>query len=170
VSDSECRPGRTCVDGSCSNIGAASDDTDSPQIFDDFVADEQGTHISGYGSFADNSGRGFHVYLFAYPDRRAVVFYEEGFLGHGFNPRDAAGVRIDTDWREESGQMIVGEVLRCTPEEAQAGAELLCILQRRVMSDEAVGGTARLDETDWVHQVPPDATPEHEAFGAFIRE
>lgn len=173
VSDQECRAPRVCMAGECGERPQV----EVPQEYDRFMRSDAQTHVSRHTRFPESSSDAFHVYLFLKTDGSAHVFYEEGFLGHGFNryqeftdDRPDTRTRIDTRWSVDEGRLMVGDVLRCEDGEFAEEPVLECELLRPVYSEEAVGAVVPLAHDDLWSEIPDDATLDHEALSEFRPE
>jgi hypothetical protein len=175
VSDTECTGERMCQDGACTNVDNSLRDHD---VFGQFVWEVTDRDVTGYAAIPGQSGDGVQVRAFLHQNGRAVVFYEEGILGHGFNstrpPFDEDNpdtrTRIDTSWSvdeggtDEDAAMVIGNILRCTHDLLQERDGLRCELLRAIVTEEAAGATLRLEPSR-----EPTA-PDDEEFNGFSRE
>ncbi|TXC75368.1 hypothetical protein FRC91_11655 [Bradymonadales bacterium TMQ1] len=166
MTDEPCRNDRVCCEGVCAEREACFGECVSPlenanetlsigleadEFYGRFVRGEAEEAAVGYGVIPEQSSSGFNVHLFLFECGGATVLYEEGFLGHGFNPYGDFGggeshkTRIETGWSIEGERLVVGEVLDCVGQmSGEASYSMSCILVNAVGSPEAVGGSASL--------------------------
>jgi hypothetical protein len=120
-------------DGPASELGPA--EAPAPARFGDTVFP-----VVGYGQRAPQAPA-VRLVVFLFEDGAAVSFYEEGILGHGFNPTSGgAGPgsvdsrrRVSSSWRVDgSGALEVGDLLTCAhrrwpePPHPSSAERLLC--------------------------------------------
>ena len=160
VSDSECRYGRVCTDSVCSEPETESEgaQTEEPNtssrgdsidagVFAGLVHGEEREPMVGYGGCECTPNSAFRIIAFLQHDGNASVFYEEGFLGHGFNASSESTfgdspdtrVRFDERWRVDGEVLTVGEWLSCAyvPPAENAPEYADCVLNRDIQEADA---------------------------------
>lgn len=126
VSDDDCRGDRICFRGSCAESSTCEVGTIEGEsactYYDQFTRSESDTFVGGYGTFGGDVRGGFRFRVFLETSGDAVALYDEGWLGHGYHPyeedddRSAKRTRIETSWRVDGTELVIGEVLRCRGE------------------------------------------------------
>jgi len=127
-------------------LGCASETVVQSELEPYFV-ETNGWPVEGYSSIPE-ADRAFRVVLFLSQDQSATVYYEEGFLGHGFNqaPEWAdTKTRLDGSWeRRADGTYAVAGLLNCTFDIYFENEHLACTLEHDVASTGASGVAARV--------------------------
>ena len=176
TSDAECRDGRVCIDGACAPETSRRDH----EFFGQFVYEVSGRHVEGVEAWPDEvpRSRGFRLSVFLMESGDAILFYEEGFFGHGFNPRNRDDDtdprrRIPTSWSIVDDTLIVGDLLLCTAAPAEEprweGATtydgIRCEIQRAIGDPRTEGvpivlshrwGQATSPDDEWFSEFPDE--------------
>lgn len=182
MTDEPCRNDRVCCEGVCAEPEACFGECVSPlenaeetlsfglaadEFYGRFLRGEAEEAAVGHSAFPGQGHSAFRAHLFLSECGGATVLYEEGFLGHGFNPfndsddRPAHKTRIDTDWSIDGERLVIGEVFDCVGEMTEVRYFLECTLRQAVGSPEAVGGEALFFSEDGV------SSPDDDEFADF---
>ena len=208
ASDQECRGERLCRGGMCTepaeeetapeeetSCDAGTIDGESAcDYYDQFSWEATDTFVAGRGRFPDGLRGGFRFIVFLERSGDAVAFYDEGWFGHGYHPYEEGGkrdrsphlTRIDSSWRVEDTELVIGDVLRCnggaycdinTCSEGQREdpkwqerEALECLVQRPVGRKEAVDQPVSLREGGVVLGPDESATPDDPVFDPYEPE
>jgi hypothetical protein len=115
--------------------------------FDPFVGPETHGYVVGHRS----GDPAYQLHVFFRSAGEGVVFYDEGFLGHGFNPFAASGqpsnrVRIETTWSIASGELVVDDVMRCigVVDDPHDRTILSCTLERIIVTEQTLGAVMQM--------------------------
>ncbi len=199
ASDDDCRGDRICFRGSCAESsteesstcqGGTIDGESACTYYEQFTRGETDTFVGGYGVFGGDARGGFRFRIFLETSGDAVALYDEGRLGHGYRPyeedddRSAKRTRIETSWRVDGTELVIGEVLRCQGEaycDAEGCSEeqrddpewenrqvLECTVERAVGRQEAVGESVTLETGGLDNQ--ESAAPDDPQFADYAAE
>lgn len=182
VSDSECRFNRVCLSAVCTtpleiddsparnnNEPSDQDELPDPGAFSVFIFEIAEEPAAGYSQCDCDFGNGFRYIVFAQEDGTATLFYEEGILGHGFNPTSEFDVdtrrRIDTHWEVEDEAFNFGDWLECKLGDDEVA--LACVVTRPVVSPavESRDISLRLDNSAGAFATEP-SDPSYDAYVA----
>lgn len=120
-SDAECRYGRICAESVCIEPDQAPGVDVPVGPFAQVLVGAVDRPLGDYRRCECEHNEAFRILLFLHPDGRVQAFYEEGGLGHGFNPssespfNDGGDTRVmlQATWSVDGDTLFVGDWMTC---------------------------------------------------------
>lgn len=144
ASDAECRYGRICAESVCTEPEQEPDVEETAGPFAQFLAGAVDRPLGDYRECDCDRNPAFRILLFLHPDGRVQAYYEEGILGHGFNPTSESLLFDDSDtrvlleatWSVDGETLTIGNWMTCSYDEMGRSGRpsLRCVLNEDVQS------------------------------------
>lgn len=83
------------------------------RYYGQFVWERSESLLSGVGPLPGEDDDPYRVTLYLRRSGTALVYYDEGIFGHGYNRDRDSGIRLKSEWRVKSDELLVDQFLEC---------------------------------------------------------